>query len=113
MKGAIGSLVVYINLMYEERLRSITEVRRRLENNFGAHIMTERPWGRARTPHCARLENVQAQGKFEYGVPERRIQILFSVNIRIWGARTQTSLQIRSVTATMGCQNAEFSIDSQ
>ena len=42
--------------MYKERLRSGTKVRRRLGNNFGARIVTERPWGPLRIPPSARQE---------------------------------------------------------
>ena len=113
MKGAIGSLVVHNNLMYKERLRSRTEVRRRSRNNLGAQIVTEPHWGPARAPPCARLENLQAQRKCKYWMPERRIQYRFAVKTRIWGARKQTSVQIRSENVSMGCQNVEFSLDSQ
>ena len=68
MKRAIGSSVVFNFSMYKERLRSTTEVRRRSENNFGAQIVEEHPFGSARTPTCARLENLQAKRKCTFDV---------------------------------------------
>ena len=57
MRGSIGSLVVYKNMMYEERPWSRTETLRCFAprlicvsgNKFGARIAREHPWGPARS----------------------------------------------------------------
>ena len=80
----IGSLVVYKHLVYKERRWSRTEVRRRSGSKFGTQIVTEHPWGPARTPPCAPFENLHADFncKSDFWALEHRIHYRTTVETR-------------------------------